>query len=115
MSITHYRYLFVNYSSLDVTYTGDAQVLLLLLSWFMPLLLVAGLALLLSLRLSVQAAAALAYGSWLAVLAIDATSTLQVLSLTPRSDALLGGLGLALLAIALLRLQTNMHRLLPSP
>jgi hypothetical protein len=92
---------------------GTAQVLALLLSWFMPLLLVAGLALLLSLRFSVQTAAALAYGSWLAVLAIDTNSTLQVLPLTPLSDALLGGLGLALLAIVLLRLQTNMHRLLP--
>ncbi len=62
---------------------GASQVLALTLSWLMPLLLVAGLALLLSLRLSIQAAASVAYGSWLAVLAIDTTSTLQALPLTP--------------------------------
>jgi hypothetical protein len=92
---------------------GTAQMLALLLSWFMPLLLVAGLALLLSLRLSVQAAAALVYGSWLAMLALDTISPLQALPLTSRSDTLLGCLGLALLALALLRLHTDMHRLLP--
>src|SRR6266852_8672058 len=57
---------------------GTEQVLALTLSWFMPLLLVAGLALLLSLRLSVQAAASLAYGSWLAILTLGSTSPLQV-------------------------------------
>ncbi|HEY7127512.1 MAG TPA: hypothetical protein VH540_26530 [Ktedonobacterales bacterium] len=93
--------------------SGTAQVLALLLSWFMPLLLVARLALLLSLRLSAQAAASLAYGSWLAVLSLDTLSPLQVLPLTPLSEALLGGLGLALLAIALLCLHTGMYRLLP--
>ncbi len=92
---------------------GADQVLALLLSWFMPLLLVAGLALLLSLRLSVQAAGSLAYGSWLAVLAFDGISPLQVLPFTPLSDVLLGSLGLALLAVALLRLHADMHRLLP--
>src|SRR5215467_1383869 len=50
---------------------GSGDVLALAFSWFMPLLLVAGLALLLSLCLSVQAAASLAYGSWLAALAIN--------------------------------------------
>ncbi|HEX6798971.1 MAG TPA: hypothetical protein VF116_14770 [Ktedonobacterales bacterium] len=92
---------------------GTAQVLALLLSWFMPLLLVAGLALLLSLRLSIQSAAAVAYGSWLAFLAFDTLSPLRILALTPLSDALLGGVGLVLLAIALLRLHTDMPRLLP--
>ncbi len=92
--------------------SGSGQVLALLLSWFMPLLLVAGLALLLSLRLSAQAAAALAYGSWLAFLALDTLSPLQILSLTPFSDTLLGGLGLALLAISLLRLRPDMRYLL---
>jgi hypothetical protein len=93
--------------------SGAEQVLALLLSWFMPLLLVAGLALLLSLRLSVQAAASLAYGSWLAVLALDTISPIQALPLTPLSETLLGGLGLALLAIVLLRLHAAMPRLLP--
>lgn len=92
---------------------GATQVLALLLCWFMPLLLVVGLALLLSLRLSVQAATAVAYGSWLAFLVLENASALRVLPLTPLSDALLGCLGLALLVVALVRLQTDMPRLLP--
>src|SRR6266478_3502251 len=90
---------------------GAGQVLTLTLSFLMPLLLVAGLALLLSLRLSVQAAAFLAYGSWLAFLAISSTTNLQVLLLTPALLVLPGCIGLALLAIALLRIHTDMHRL----
>jgi hypothetical protein len=93
---------------------GSGQVLALTLSWFMPLLLVSGLALLLSLRLSVQAAASLAYGSWLAFLAISTISPLQTLLLTPALLVLPGCIGLALLAIALLRLHADMHRMLPN-
>ena len=97
-----------------VFWVGGAQdVLALLLSWFMPLLLVAGLALLLSLHFSVQTAASLAYGSWLAFLALDINLPLQAFPLTSLSDSLLGGLGLALLVIALLCLHIDMHRLLP--
>src|SRR5258708_6817494 len=92
---------------------GSGQVLALTLTWLMPLLLVAGLAQLLTLRLSVQAAASLTYGSWLAVLAIGTTTNLQVLLLTPALLVLPGCIGLALLAIALLRIHTDMHRLLP--
>jgi hypothetical protein len=98
---------------------GTAPVLAVMLAWLMPLLLVAGLALLLSLRVSVQAAAAVAYGSWLAFLAINTLATLQTppltfpLAFTPLSDALLGGVGVALLAITLLRLHADMPRLLP--
>jgi len=94
---------------------GAGQVLALTLAWLMPLLLVAGLALLLSLRLSVQAAASLAYGSWLAVLAIGTTSNLQTFLLAPALSVLPGCIGLALLVIALLGLHTGMHRLLPHP
>jgi hypothetical protein len=94
---------------------GSGDVLALTLSWLMPLLLVAGLALLLSLRLSMQAAASLAYGSWLAVLAIGTISPLQALLLAPALLVLPGCIGLALLAIALLRLHTTMPRLLPHP
>lgn len=94
---------------------GAGHVLALTLSWFMPLLLVAGLALLLSLRLSVQVAASLAYGVWLAVLAIASTSNLQALLLTPALEVLLGCIGLVWLFIALLRMPTSMHRLLPHP
>jgi hypothetical protein len=92
---------------------GSGQVMALTLSWLMPLLLVAGLALLLSLRFPVQAAASLAYGSWLAFLAISTISPLQTLLLTPALLVLPGCIGLALLAFALLRLHTGMHRLLP--
>jgi hypothetical protein len=92
---------------------GAGQALALLLSWFMPLLLVAGLALLLSLRLPIQAAASLAYGGWLVLLALSATLQLQEFLLTTLSETLLGGLGLALLAFVLLRLHSDMHRLLP--
>ena len=101
--------------SLALWLGGTGQVLTLTLSWLMPLLLVAGLALLLTLRLSVQAAASLAYGSWLAFLAISTISNLQVLLLAPALLALPGCIGLALLVIALLRIHTNMHRLLPHP
>jgi len=92
---------------------GSGQVLTLTLSWFMPLLLVTGLALLLSLYLSMQVASSLAYGSWLAFLAISTVSPLRALLLTPALLVLLGGIGLALLAIALLRMHAGMHRLLP--
>jgi hypothetical protein len=101
--------------SLALWVGGTEQVAALMLSWFMPLLLVAGLALALSLRLSIQVAASLAYGGWLAALAMDANVNLPLLRLTPATDALLGGIGLALLAVALLRLPTDMLRLLPSP
>jgi hypothetical protein len=89
---------------------GAGQVLSLILSWFTPLLLVSGLALLLSLRFSIQPAAAVAYGSWLTLLAVQATSSLELVPVTPQAEALLGGIGLALLAIAMLRLHTALHR-----
>ena len=92
---------------------GSGQVLALTLSWLMPLLLVAGLALLLSLRLSIRIAASLAYGSWLAFVGISAIPTFQTLLLTPALLVLPGGIGLAGLTIALLRMHAGMHRLLP--
>lgn len=92
---------------------GSGQVLALTLAWFMPLLLVAGLALLLMLRFSVQTASAVAYGSWLAFLAISAVSHLQGLLLAPVLLVLPGCIGLAELTLALLRMHANMHRLLP--
>ena len=100
--------------SLALWVGGSGQVLALTLAWLMPLLLVAGLALLLSLRLSVQAAASLAYGSWLAVLAIGTVSPLQ--AVPARSSAswcCWAASAWRLLAIALLRLHAGMHRLLP--
>lgn len=88
-------------------------MLALTLAWFMPLLLVAGLALLLMLRFSVQIASAVAYGIWLAFLAISAISHLQGFLLTPVLLVLPGCIGLAELTLALLRMHANMHRLLP--
>jgi len=98
--------------SLALWVGGAGQVLELTLSWLMPLFLVAGLALLLSLRLSVEAAASLAYASWLAVLALMTGASLQRLLLAPQLS-LLGCIGLALVIIALLRLHADMHCLLP--
>lgn len=92
---------------------SNGDVLALTLSWLMPLLLVAGLALLLSLRLSMQAAASVAYGCWLAVVAISTAFPFQTLLLTPAFLVLPGCIGLALLTVALLRLHADMHRLLP--
>jgi hypothetical protein len=92
---------------------GNGQMLALTLSWFMPLLLVAGLALLLSLHLSVQTAASLAYVSWLAYLTISSVSNLQFLLLDPLPEVLPGCIGLVLIVIVLLRLHADMHRLLP--
>ena len=94
---------------------GSGQVLALTLSWFTPLLLVAGLALLLSLRLSIQVAASLAYGSWLALLSMSTITNLQSLLLAPALLVLPGCIGLAGLSITLLRLHADMHRLLPHP
>jgi hypothetical protein len=91
---------------------GSAQVLALALAWFTPLLLVAGLALLLSLRLSVQIATSLAYGSWLTFLALSTFSPLRVL-LVPALSILPGCIGLALLVLALVRMHAAMHYLLP--
>jgi hypothetical protein len=99
---------------------GAGNVLTLMVSWFMPLLLVAGLALLLSLRLSIQTAASVAYGSWLAILALGAIANLQslqtlpLLALAPPAEALLGSLGVALLVVALLRLRADLPHLLPT-
>lgn len=91
---------------------GAGHVLALTLTFLMPLLLVAGLALLLTLRLSTLVAAALAYGIWLAILVVSTISNLQAFLLTPALSVLPGCIGLVLLAIALLRLHANMHHLL---
>src|SRR5262249_537128 len=88
----------------------SAHVLALPLRFLLSLPLVPGLALLLSLRLSVQAAASLAYASWLTFLAISTISPFQVLLLAPALLVLPGCIGLAGLSIALLRMHPDMHR-----
>lgn len=91
---------------------GASQVLVLTCSWLMPLLLVAGLALVLSLRLALPQAAALAYGSWLALLATDVASGHHALPLTVQSEVLLGSIGTLLLGIALGCFRAGVPRLL---
>ena len=92
---------------------GSAQVLALTLSWLMPLLLVAGLALVLSLRLPLQTGVAIAYTSWLGFLGVAAAGSMP----SPISASVLlafaGAVGVALLTIALARLPGEVHRLLP--
>jgi hypothetical protein len=96
---------------------GSGSFLLVTLHWLMPLLLVAGLALLLSLRFGVSTAAALAYGGWLALLLLDsqaaALGSPPILPLTLLAELLFGLAGIACLALALLRLEQSLPRLLP--
>ena len=83
----------------------STSVLNLTLSWLMPLLLVAGLALLLSLWMKVRTAALLAYSGWLAalVVSIAVRSDGYAAPLLSLSGAVVTGLiGLVLLVIALL-------------
>lgn len=105
--------------SLSLWAAGSGSFLTLTLHWLMPLLLVAGLALLLSLRLGVYAAAALAYGGWLVFLAFDSDANLfntsPFIPLTIGAEVVIGLVGLASLAIALLRIQAAMPRILPRP
>ena len=95
-------------------WAGDTEhVLALTLSWFMPLLLVAGVALVLSLWLSLPLAGSLAYGSWLLLLLMNATSTSHLLALIPYTEPLLGAVGIGLMAFALLRFHTALSRFFP--
>lgn len=93
---------------------GNGSLLLVTLAWLVPLLLVAGLALILSLWLSVLSATALAYSSWLLlVLSTDHFALLASFS----GDLLLGGVGITLLALALWRFtrQIPQHLLATAP
>jgi hypothetical protein len=103
---------------------GDTRFFLLTLHWLMPLLLVAGIALVLSLRLPSALAAAIAYGVWLGVLAFwyALTQWIMVQSATAHGGAevsllsvvvelALGVVGLCLLAVGALRLPGDTARL----
>ena len=92
---------------------GSAQVLTLTLSWLMPLLLVAGLALVLSLRLPLQTGVSLAYASWLAFLGVTAVGSMPSPISAPVLLAFAGAVGVALMTIALARLRGEVQRLLP--
>jgi hypothetical protein len=81
---------------------GQGSFLVVTLHWLVPLLLVSGLALALSLRLSVPVAIGVPYGAWLALLIVGAGHQGGVLSV--QGEMLLGLAGVALLAFALWRL-----------
>lgn len=94
-------------------WSGPAP-LALTLSWLAPLLLIAGLTLLLSLRLPMMRAAGLAYAGWLAALALRWTSAgADGLLFAMSTEVLLGCAGLALLAAAVYAAPAAGVRLLP--
>ena len=98
-----------------ISRSGD--VLNLTLSWLMPLLLVAGLALLLSLWIKVRSAALLAYSGWLAVLIVSvavraAGYSVPLLSLS--GAVVTGAIGLILLLVATLCLAKLKVKRVPS-
>jgi hypothetical protein len=86
--------------------------------WLAPLLLVAGLALLLCLRLPVETAAALAYSGWLALLVLalaegaDQPSGLFT-ALVNGGEVLFAAAGILLVVVALARLRASLPMLLP--
>lgn len=94
---------------------GSGSFLVVTLYWLIPLLLVAGLALVLSLWLSILLATALAYSSWLLLLVLS-TGYLDIL-LSPSGELLLGGVGIVMLVITLWRftLQIPRHLLATAP
>jgi hypothetical protein len=103
---------------------GEVSFLALTLHWLMPLLLVAGLALVLSLRLPVTLASGIAYGSWLTGLSLfysvsSSVTLIEVNSYTSHElplgvEIACGLAGLALLTLGTWRLPASIARLLPT-
>jgi hypothetical protein len=105
---------------------ADVSFLAVTLHWLTPLLLVAGLALILSLRLPVGLAAAIAYVGWLSALGLYysivtslADSAVRIGPSTPPTvpvgiELALGLAGLLMLTVGTWRLPTSISRLLPS-
>lgn len=87
---------------------GEGSFLVVTLHWLVPLLLIAGLALVLSLRLPVLFAAGLAYSGWLVMLALAAGHIESLLSF--QVEVLLGLVGIMLLAFALWRFTRQLPR-----
>ncbi len=87
---------------------GEGSFLVITLHWLVPLLLIAGLALVLSLRLPVPVAVGLPYGGWLVLLVLGAGHLESILSV--RGELLLGLAGVALLAFALWRFTYQLPR-----
>lgn len=94
---------------------GQTPLPALVLHWLAPLLLVAGVALLLSSRLRSDLALTLTYSGWLALLALTVNEgpdgPLSIVLTT--GEAVLALLGLILLGVALLRLRAQLPLLLP--
>lgn len=87
---------------------GEGSFLVVTLHWLVPLLLMAGLMLVLSLRLAVRFAAGLAYSGWLAMLVLGGGLLESLLSF--QGELLLGLAGLTLLAFALWRFTRQLPR-----
>jgi hypothetical protein len=87
---------------------GNGSFLVVTFYWLVPLLLVAGLALVLSEWIPVQLAAALAYCSWLALLFLG-FGYLNIL-LSFNSEIFLGLMGLVMLIIAIWRFTLQLPR-----
>jgi hypothetical protein len=100
---------------------GGTSLLMVTLHWLMPLLLVAGVALVLSQWLSAQRASLLAYSGWLTLLLLlsfpYATTTpgLTTLVLGVGGEVTLSLAGMVLLLIAVWRLVERVPQLLLSP
>jgi len=103
--------------SLALWLHGDASFLAVTLHWLMPLLLVAGLALALSLRLPSGMAAGVAYAAWLAILAVGYAATRvsmwTTFAMPIGAELALGAAGVALLVAALMRFPGSVAHLLP--
>lgn len=80
---------------------GEGSFLVVTLHWLMPLLLITGLALALSLRLPAPTAAGIAYSGWLTLLIVGGGPVQGLLSL--QTELLLGLAGGSLLGLALWR------------
>lgn len=80
---------------------GNGSFLVVTLYWLVPLFVVTGLTLLLSLRFTVPLAAALAYSSWLVLLFLN-SNILDIL-LSFSGELILGMIGLSMLVIAVWR------------
>lgn len=98
---------------------GEVSFLAVTLHWLMPLLLVAGLALVLSLRLPIAVASGIAYLSWLAVLGLYYAYfyNLGLRTIPPLPLGLelaLGLAGIVLLAVGTLAFPSNVSRLTPT-
>jgi hypothetical protein len=97
---------------------GGASFLAVTLHWLMPLLLVAGLALTLSLRVSSGLAAGLAYAGWLTALVLAATAAQAgnriSYSVPLTLEIALGAAGSLLLIVAVARFPAALPRLLPN-